>query len=133
MIAHQWEDQGLVRRHDGTVSLREIAQSDAEVQADPRFDAIHYIIDDFRDCKNLIDVDLELINELAAIASVAVRYPKVFRHAVVTKSPEVNAWAGDFANSGFLSHPVGRFRHVFEARQWVANWSQPAGNAQASS
>lgn len=126
MIEHHWEDHGLVRRYDGVVSLKEIAQSDSSVQADARFDDIHYIIDDFRDCANVVDIDKELVDELAAIASAAVRFPTVFRHAVVAKSPAVLKLADDFANSGFINFPDKQFQDMSEARTWVKDWPRPA-------
>jgi hypothetical protein len=126
MIKHQWEDHGLVRRYEGVVSLKEIAQSDANVQADARFDDIHYLIDDFRACTNVIDIDKDLVDELAAIASAAVRFPTVFRHAVVTKLPMVLKLAEDFVNSGFINFPDQQFQDMGEARAWVKDWPQPA-------
>lgn len=125
MIEHQWEDHGLVRKFEGVVSLKELAQSDAIVQADARFDEIHFIIDDFRACANVVDIDKELVDELAAIASAAVRFPMVFRHAVVATSPMVLKLAEDFVNSGFINFPDRQFQDMGEARAWVKDWPHP--------
>lgn len=125
MIEHQWEGHGLVRKFEGVVSLKELAQSDVIVQADARFDGIHFIIDDFRTCDNVVDIDKDLVDELAAIASAAVRFPTVFRHAVVAKSPMVLKLAEDFVNSGFINFPDQQFQDMGEARAWVKDWPHP--------
>lgn len=119
MIEHLWEEHGLIRWHHGVVSLKEIAESDLKVQADPRFDEIHYLIDDFLDCSNVTDIDMELVDELAAIAAVAVRFPARFRHAVVAGSPLVRKLADDFASAGFISYPVRKFDRMTDARAWA--------------
>ena len=130
MIEHQWENHGLVRKHKGVANLREIAQSDANVQADPKFDEVHYIIDDFSDFANVLDFDMSYVDELAAIASAAVRYPSLFRHAVVAKSPVAKKLADDFVNSELFDYPVRKFEQMREARRWVEAWDQvpAAGN-----
>lgn len=125
MIEHQWEDHGLVRKYSGVVSLKDLASSDASVQADARFDELHFIIDDFRDCANVVDIDKELVDELAAIASAAVRFPTVFRHAVVATSPTVLKLADDFVHSGFINFPDKQFQDMDEARAWVNTWPKP--------
>jgi hypothetical protein len=119
LIDHRWEPRGLLRCFHGIVSLRQIGQSDTEVQAHPQFDEIRYLIDDFLDCRNVVDIDVGLVNELAAIASVAVRHPEFFRHAVVSGLPAVRELAEEFANSGFGAYPVRHFEHLADARQWV--------------
>ena len=118
-VDHQWEARGLVRRFHGTVRLAQIAQSDTEVQANPQFDEIRYLIDDFLDCANLVDMDMSLATELAAIAAVAVRHPEFFRHAVVSSLPSVRELAQEFAQSGFGAYPVRHFDRIDEARRWA--------------
>ena len=120
MIEHRWEDHGLVRRHDGVVSLNDIAQSDSNVQDDPRFHGIDFVIDDFLGCRNVVDIDMSVVDELAAFEGLEVRVPQVFRHAVVTTSPVVSALYDEFANSGYLTYPLRTFQHMTDARQWVA-------------
>ena len=118
-VDHEWEQAGLLRRFHGVVSLAQIGQSDSEVQASPRFDEIRYLIDDFLGCTNVVDINLSLVDELAAIASVAVRHPEFFRHAVVSSLPAVEELAQEFAQSGFGAYPVRHFDQMALARQWA--------------
>jgi len=118
-VDHQWEAHGLVRRFHGTVRLAQIGQSDTEVQANPQFDEMRYLIDDFLDCTNLVDMDMSLATELAAIAAVAVRHPDFFRHAVVSSLSSVRELTQEFAQSGFGAYPVRHFDRIDEARRWA--------------
>lgn len=119
MIDHQWEDHGLLRRFRGIVSLNQVGRSDKEIQAHPLFDGMRYLVDDFLDCVNVVDLDPGLLSELAAIAAVAVRNPGYFRHAVVSRLPAVREMAAAFVNSGFGTYPVRHFERLADARRWV--------------
>lgn len=119
MIDHVWEPKGLVRCFHGVVSLKQVARSDEEVQSSPVFDDLRYLIDDFLDCVNVVDIDPATIHELAAIAAVAVRRPGQFRHAVVSRLREVEDLAKSFADSGFATYLVRHFEQLDDARRWV--------------
>lgn len=42
-----WEPDGVVRRFSGVVSAREFIRSVEQVQGDPRYDEMRYVINDF--------------------------------------------------------------------------------------
>ena len=42
-----WEARGVVKRHHGFLSADELLAASREIQGDPRFDYLRYIINDF--------------------------------------------------------------------------------------
>ena len=44
-----WEARGVVKRHHGFLAADELLAASREIQSDPRFDDLRYIINDFLD------------------------------------------------------------------------------------
>lgn len=117
MIEHQWEPRGLVRRHFGAVSWREIAQSDASIQADPRFGEVTYVIEDFRRCASLNGIDEQAAKGLGSVSSACTGLPRLFRHAVVLTVPLFHKTL-DLLNGLGYQH-LEAFQFMADARDWA--------------
>jgi hypothetical protein len=61
-----WENKGVLKRLSGHVSADEFVRSVEAIQADPRFDDIRYVINDFSQVSSH-ELDADLLQELAAI------------------------------------------------------------------
>ncbi|PRD66657.1 hypothetical protein [Malikia granosa] len=61
-----WEHKGVLKRLSGHVSADEFVRSVEAIQADPRFDDIRYVINDFSHVSSH-ELDADLLQELAAI------------------------------------------------------------------
>ena len=61
-----WENKGVLKRLSGHVSAEEFVHSIEAIQADPRFDDIRYVINDFSQVTSH-ELDEDLLQELAAI------------------------------------------------------------------
>ena len=61
-----WEHKGVLKRLSGHVSAEEFVRSVEAIQADPRFDDIRYVINDFSQVTSH-ELDADLLQELAAI------------------------------------------------------------------
>jgi hypothetical protein len=61
-----WENKGVLKRLSGHVSADEFMHSVEAIQADPRFDDIRYVINDFSQVSSH-ELDADLLQELAAI------------------------------------------------------------------
>lgn len=61
-----WENKGVLKRLSGHVSADEFVHSVETIQADPRFDDIRYVINDFSQVSSH-ELGADLLQELAAI------------------------------------------------------------------
>ena len=61
-----WEPEGVVRRFSGVVSAAEFINSVERVQGDPRYDDMHYVINDFSAAPTL-NLSDETFTELAVL------------------------------------------------------------------
>ena len=118
MIEHVWLDNGIVRWHIGTVSTAQILGSDREIQSDPRLAQARFIIDDFRDCKGLLEADSLSARQFTGHAA-HIAQPDAFRHALVASLPSVKAWSDRLIATGPLAYPVMRFTDMCKAKEWA--------------
>jgi len=120
MIEHQWETNGLLRRHVGSVTAADIKTSDTWLHADPRFRAVAYLIEDLRGCADLIGVDAAGLWRSARAHAQFLNWPDRFQHAWVARwSPP--ALSG-LAAAGMEAAPrqVRTFRFIADARDWLS-------------
>ena len=118
MYAHIWEKRGIVRRFFGKVTGEELAASAIEGQADPRFDRLRYVINDFRDCESIF-VAPPTIEEVAARDSGAARTNGNIVIAVVSDDPEILAVSDAYAREALSPYPVKNFSTMEDARAWL--------------
>jgi len=118
VIEHVWMDNGIVRWHIGTVSAAQILVSDREIRTDSRLAQARFIIDDFRDCKALLDADLLSAEQFTGHAA-HIAQPGEFRHALVASLPSVKSLGDRLIATGQLAYPVMRFTDMCKAKEWA--------------
>lgn len=118
MIEHVWMDDGIVRWHIGTVSVAQLLGSNREIQSDRRLAQARFIIDDFRDCRALLDVESLSAEQFTGNAAhIAQAYE--FRHALVSSLPAVKTLTDRLLATGQLAYPVMRFTDMCKAKEWA--------------
>lgn len=87
-----WTDNGVVRNYHGDITSKEILNSNASIQNDPRFSDLKYIINDFSEI-NSCEASAEDINAIAAIdygSSQARHIPE--KIAIIAKNESLLGW-----------------------------------------
>ena len=114
-----WEQPaGVIKRHFGLVTGRDLLGAVRETEGDSRFDTLRYVINDFRDCTGLAVSPAE-VQEIAALDGAAARTNPRIRIAVVTDLPEVMATAKAYADDPLTPFVTRVFASMEEARRWV--------------
>lgn len=85
---HTWESSGIVCRFLGHVTATDVAESLDSIYGDRRFDALRYVLNDFRDCAS-VDMPRAKLEEIAAKDGAAELTNSKIRIAVVSDHPEV--------------------------------------------
>jgi hypothetical protein len=115
----QWEaPAGVVKRHFGRVSGKELLEGVLGVEGDPRFDGLLYVINDFLAC-TAVDVTESELEEIAAIDKAAYALNPRIRIAVVATHPEAMAAGSAYAKSSLNSYETRLFATMTEARRWL--------------
>lgn len=114
-----WEPpNGLVKRHFGHVTGREVQEAISKAEADLRFDCLLYVVNDFSGC-TMLGVSPAEIEEIAAIDSAAAASNSNIRIAIVATHPDVVAASSTYANDPFAPYKVRVFGSMKEARSWL--------------
>lgn len=124
-----WESpRGVIKRLFGLVTGDELLASAVQVEADPHFDTLRYVINDFRDCTGL-SVEAHQIEEMAAIDSVAAFTNPQINIAIVATLPEILVGADAYAMDPATVFPTRVFTSMDEAKAWAL--LPPSGNLKA--
>lgn len=114
-----WEPpNGLIKRHFGHVTGREVLEAIRKAEADFRFDGLQYVINDFSGC-TMLSVSPTEIEEIAAIDSAAAVSNSRIRIAIVATHPDVLAASNAYANDPLTPYESRVFRSMTEARSWL--------------
>lgn len=118
-----WEPEGVVRRFSGSVSAAEFINSVERVQGDPRYDDMHYVINDFSAVPSVSFSD-ETFTELAVLHYGAFVSNPNCRVVFVTTDNMLAGMAHRILQHGpVISYQTEVFPTEAEARDWLA--SQP--------
>lgn len=115
-ISLHWEPRGVVRTCRGHIGFEAYMQSIAELHNDLRFDALHYIIEDFTlaELAHMAPGDVDMV--VASTIGAAFSNPHI-RMAAVTQSQSLRRLLGQFS---YLSPYVSRlFESMTAARDWI--------------
>lgn len=119
-----WEARGVVKRHHGFLSADELLAASREIQGDPRFDYLRYIINDFLDVEGHA-IDRAAIEYFACLRIGAAQINRqVLSPFVATREPGLTIGTLLQAPLYENGHPVRIFPTLTEARAWVS--SHPA-------
>lgn len=114
-----WEHKGVYKHLSGFVSAEEFVRSVEAIQADPRFDEIRYVINDFCDVTGH-QLTHELLSELAAIQYGAHASNPNCRVVYVGTDLALTCLLEDVLIGSMLSaYQVTLFASVPEAREWL--------------
>lgn len=109
---------GLIKRHFDHVTGQEVLSANVIAEADPRFDNLHYVINDFLQCTGLT-VSPNDVDEIAAIDKAASGSNPNIRIALVAIHPDVLATANSYANHQLNTFEMRVFRSMEEACAWL--------------
>lgn len=116
---NRWETKGVLKIFSGDISGDEVFNATVEIEADPRFDEITYVINDFLQITSVTVVDKD-IARLAAIDRAAARTNPNIRIAVVTQTDRIRESAQQYAEMMKGSPYQARvFDSVEQARDWA--------------
>lgn len=121
-----WETRGVVKRHHGFLAGHELVAASREIQGDPRFDDLRYIINDFLDVDDHA-VDKAAIEYFACLRIGAAQVNRqVLSPFVATRDPGLAIGSLLQEPNYENGHPVSIFPTLADARAWVssrlANW-----------
>jgi len=113
-----WEPRGACKRFFGQVSDAELMRSVVEIEGDHRFDAIRYVVNDFRAVEGF-QVTEENVMTISAIDGAASITNPTIKIAIVAVDAAVRAMAELYANSPLNTYPTRIFAAMAEARAWA--------------
>ncbi len=114
-----WKPGGVVRRFFGHVTGSELLAVVVEIQADERFDSLHYVINDFLDVSGFA-LTPNAIDEISAIDGAAAMTNSRIRVATVATAPAIVATSTQFANSPLNAYLTRIFESMTNAMEWLA-------------
>jgi hypothetical protein len=115
---HTWEPHGLHGRLTGTVSAAELLHATMEVQADPRFDELHYMLIDYTEV-TAIDLADKAMDEVRALRAAGQRSNPWIRVAVIAADPGLRVELQSSAELQEMPYVCRLFDNEYDARQWV--------------
>lgn len=116
-ISLHWEARGVVRTAVGDIAADELFNSVADLQNDPRFDALRYVVEDLSAVASVALDESGLDMLIASAIGAALSNPHI-RIAVVLRSPQLIRMAREFAaQSPYITRT---FSTLEAARDWIA-------------
>lgn len=103
-----WEKKGVVKKFQGVVTGGELLQSVIDVEEDPRFDEIHYVLNDFLEMDDLVLSEKE-ISQIASIDKAAAISNPGILIAIVISSEEHRFWAFKYKEMTMIVPMLSRY------------------------
>lgn len=115
----EWEPPcGLIKRHFGHVTGREVLEANRMAERDIRFDSLRYAITDFSECTE-VSVSPAEIEVIAAIDHASAATNPNIRLAIVATHPDVVAASTAYANDALAPFVARVFSSINAARSWL--------------
>ena len=118
---NKWEPGGLYRKFTGTISGEEILDSNFELHADPNFQTINYIINDFTE---VTDHSIETVHTkvYASTDEVASNTKGRLKIALVVTQESLIALANHYRNEMTGNRfECDIFQTIEDARKWTSS------------
>jgi len=116
----RWEDAGLVIRYHGAVMEQEVAALLTDIQADPRYSELAYILHDFSDAGELIFTQAGIEDIASRDAAAALSNP-THKVAGLPDREDVRALRDAYLGVGLQSaEQVRLFPDLASARRWLS-------------
>lgn len=115
-----WEPRGVVKRYYGVLTSTDLVEPVERTEADPRFDALRYVINDFVAVERLelAPFDVEYV---AAVDHAAAKSNHNIWIAVVTTASDVIALVERYGELSQDAYPTRVFETMTQARAWLAD------------
>lgn len=113
-----WEVRGACKRFFGHVTDDDLMESVTDIEGDPRFDDLRYVINDFLDVASFAVTQENVLAISAIDAAAAITNPNI-KIAVVATDAQVRTLAELYANSPWNAYPTRLFADVAAARAWL--------------
>ena len=113
-----WERRGVVKHFSGVVTGNDIANSLNDVHGGDEFDPLHFVINDFREVKDIDFSGLD-IEYIAALDKAAFITNPSIKVAIVTADPRILDIAAQYANSPLNVYPTRLFDNMVAAELWA--------------
>ena len=113
-----WERKGVVKRFFGHITSADMIKPVIATEADPRFDDLRYVINDFMDVSS-VSVSPSTVDEISAVDSAAAMSNPNIRISVAATHPAVVALARQYADSPLNAYPTCIFPDLEQARAWA--------------
>jgi hypothetical protein len=114
----RWQHRGVVKRFHGRLTSEDMLQSVVDIEADPRFDDLRWVINDFLAVTE-VACHAEVVDDISAIDAAAAMSNPHIRIAVVTDSPAITAMATQYAESDMNAYPTRIFPTFDDATDWL--------------
>jgi hypothetical protein len=114
-----WETRGARKRFFDHVTDAELMRSVEDIESDPRFDSVRYVVNDFLAVASF-SVSEENVLTISAIAGAASISNPNIKVAIVATDTGVLALAELYADSPLNTYPTRIFTNMDAARDWVA-------------
>ena len=115
-----WEDEGVIRRFSGRVTVEDIRQSLQQVHADRRFAKLRYSINDFLGAEPDIAVSKAALADAALRTILASTTNPAVLVAIVATQAQVLALAEFYTSPSYMPYKARVFQTVEQARDWIA-------------
>ena len=108
-----------MKRFSAQVTSDELRRATSEVECNPRFDDIRYVINDFLECTNF-SYSPAVVEEIAAVDGAAALANENISIAVVATLKDVIQATNQYAGSDLHPYSTRVFSTLKEARDWLA-------------
>jgi len=114
-----WEPEGYYRKFEGEVSGEEILDSNFELQADPRFQSIKYVINDFTQIESHT-IEIAHTNAYATTDEIVSLTKGALKIAIVVVNDDLLALAENYRQQMLGNRfDCEIFQSLDDARKWV--------------
>ncbi len=113
-----WEANGVVKLFTGRTSDLEVLASIVEIESDPRFENIRWVINDFLRCTGF-EVSKDGVDLMAATDKAASVSNANVKVAVIATDRELVGMAKHYADSPMNVYPTQIFSNRADAHAWL--------------
>ena len=114
-----WESRGAYKRFYAHVTDEELMRSLTQIESDPRFDNLRYVLNDFLAVESFT-VSEDCVHMMSAIDHAAASSNPDIRIAIVATDLQLQALAKLYALSPLNVYPTEIFMNTGDARSWIS-------------
>lgn len=115
-----WEPRGVIKRYYGVLTSTDLVEPVERTEADPRFDRLRYVINDFLAVERM-ELAPFAVEHVAAVDHAAAKTNQNIWIAVVTTAGEVIELVERYAELSRNAYPTRVFDTMEQARSWLTD------------